>query len=198
MLIVFEGIDRSGKSTQCRLLCEYLRGLGRPTVSIRYPDRNSPYTGAMINEYLSKRLEMSSETASLVLAANLWEIRDQIVTKEDRHIILMDRYIWSNIAYSKARCGEGQVYERIAEGLPTPDLLIFLDVDPERAAERGGFGEERFDKIEFQQKVDSTMEILKERADCPLLVIDSARSIEDIHLEITSRVFGLLKQSEEI
>jgi dTMP kinase len=67
--------------------------------------------------------------------------------------VLADRYSFSGIAYSVRK---GLPYEwcRAPEvGLPAPDLTLFLDVSPEVAATRGGYGQERYEKEEVQKGV---------------------------------------------
>ena len=67
--------------------------------------------------------------------------------------IICDRYAFSGIAFSAAK---GLPYEwcRAPDvSLPAPDLTLFLDISPEKAKERGGYGEERYEKEEMQKKV---------------------------------------------
>jgi dTMP kinase len=70
--------------------------------------------------------------------------------------VLADRYAFSGIAFSASKVAAGLTYEwcRSPEiGLPAPDLTVFLDIDPEKARERGGYGEERYEKEEMQKRV---------------------------------------------
>ncbi|PJF18328.1 hypothetical protein PSACC_01876 [Paramicrosporidium saccamoebae] len=125
---------------------------------MRYPDRNSPHTGKLISEYLERKVEMPLTAASLLLVANLWEMRDAIEKElAAGTTILMDRYLWSHMAYSAARGMDQTVSAMIGKGLPLPDLTIFLDADPETVSQRGGYGLERFEKIDFQRQVSSVM-----------------------------------------
>jgi dTMP kinase len=67
--------------------------------------------------------------------------------------VICDRYAFSGIAFSTAK---GLSYEwcRSPEiRLPAPDLTVFLDITPEKAKERGGYGEERYEKEELQKEV---------------------------------------------
>jgi len=70
--------------------------------------------------------------------------------------VLADRYAFSGVAFSASKAAAGLTYEwcRSPEiGLPAPDLTVFLDIDPEKARERGGYGEERYEKEEVQRRV---------------------------------------------
>jgi dTMP kinase len=158
MFIVFEGIDKSGKSTQCQLLYEYFENCEKPAMLLKYPDRNSPMTGPIINDYLTGKIELSPNAASILLAANLWELKDKILQQlQIGTTIIIDRYTWSNIAYSVARGMNQQTCEIINSGLPIPNFIIFMDVDPLTASKRSGFGKEIFEKLEFQQSVYKIM-----------------------------------------
>lgn len=67
--------------------------------------------------------------------------------------VLCDRYAFSGIAFSASK---GLSYEwcRAPDiSLPAPDLTLFLDITPEKAKERGGYGEERYEKEEMQRRV---------------------------------------------
>lgn len=115
-LIVFEGGDKCGKSTQCNLLYKKLlenetikervklaKYPGKPNVLIVIQDRSN-VTGHLVNKYLKGEIELNPIAASLLLAANLWESKDKLtMTTTNDDIVIMDRYFYSNIAYSAAR-----------------------------------------------------------------------------------------------
>lgn len=73
--------------------------------------------------------------------------------------LVVDRYAYSGVAYSAAKGAQGMDLDwcRAADaGLPAPDLVVFLHISREAAAARAGFGEERYEKQEFQDKVGSS------------------------------------------
>lgn len=68
--------------------------------------------------------------------------------------VVMDRYAFSGIAFSAAKPGMSVGWCADPDaGLPMPDVLLFMDLSPEKAASRGGFGEERYEKPAFQAAV---------------------------------------------
>ena len=73
-------------------------------------------------------------------------------------------------------------------GLPSPDCIIYLDMPVEDAAKRGAFGEERYEKIDFQIKVREKFMALKEADEAagavPWHTVDAAQSIEAIKEQI--------------
>lgn len=192
MLIVFEGVDRSGKSTQCRMLKEALEELGYRVKYYRYPDRTLPHTGAVVNEYLAKTIDMPPNAASLLLASVLWAQQDTLRLEDDNTIVLMDRHVWSSIAYSVTRGMDESVMRRISKGLQDPDLILFIDAPPELAARRGDFGKERFDKIEFQASVASIMRRLSEESTTPVFKLDASLDPSHISRTILATVLSLV------
>lgn len=71
-LIVVEGLDRSGKSTQCQRLVETLLATGSPAKLLKFPDRTT-HIGQMINAYLTSNTELSDHVIHLLFSANRWE-----------------------------------------------------------------------------------------------------------------------------
>ena len=73
-LIVLEGLDRSGKSSQSSRMISYLEGLGVSAELWRFPDR-STCVGQMISSYLANKSELDDRTIHLLFSANRWEKR---------------------------------------------------------------------------------------------------------------------------
>jgi dTMP kinase len=73
-LIVLEGLDRSGKTSQSSRLLSYLEGLGHSTELWRFPDRSTS-VGQMISAYLSNKSHLDDRTIHLLFSANRWEKR---------------------------------------------------------------------------------------------------------------------------
>ncbi|CDF33279.1 unnamed protein product [Chondrus crispus] len=163
-LIVFEGLDRCGKTTQTRLCVE---GLSRTGVKLaaglpwRFPDRTTPI-GEVLNTYLTSKTELGDEAAHLLFSANRWEkaatIREALGRGET---VVYDRYAYSGVAYSVAK-GLGMEWCLAAdEGLPRPDVVVFLEVGVDEARGREGFGGERFEEAETQKRVGAVFDRLK-------------------------------------
>lgn len=67
--------------------------------------------------------------------------------------IICDRYAFSGVAFSASKGLPFEWCRTPDIGLPAPDLSLFLDISPEKAKERGGYGEERYEKEEMQRRV---------------------------------------------
>lgn len=157
--IVIEGLDRSGKSTQASLLHDRLldpqdaEATTPKVVLLKFPDRTTAI-GKTIEAYLHSKSDLDDRAIHLLFSANRWELASTITAHlAQGTTVLADRYSFSGIAYSVRK---GLPYEwcRAPEvGLPAPDLTLFLDISPEVAATRGGYGQERYEKEEVQKGV---------------------------------------------
>ncbi|KAI0831956.1 thymidylate kinase [Trametes gibbosa] len=159
--IVIEGLDRSGKSTQTTQLEQRFKSTGRPVRLVKFPDRTTPI-GKMIDAYLRSQSEMDDHTIHLLFSANRWELAQSITDSLNAGTtVVCDRYAFSGIAFSAAKNKLGMSYEwcRAPDiGLPAPDLTLFLDVTPEKARERGGYGAERYENGDMQERVQHVFE----------------------------------------
>lgn len=188
-LLVFEGLDRSGKSTQCALLVERLRERGDRVEHVRFPNRSTPI-GQMINSYLAGESEVEDHVVHLLFSANRWEMAPQITRWIAEGVtVVVDRYYYSGCVYSAAKQipGLGLEWARHPDvGLPRPDLCIFLDVSPETASQRGGFGVEKYEQTDFQARVRELFEVMWRHPDeeNDVVVVNADRGMEDVERTI--------------
>ncbi|KAI1458857.1 thymidylate kinase-domain-containing protein [Annulohypoxylon moriforme] len=154
--IVFEGMDRAGKTTQAKLLQQRCVESGREVRFMRFPDRTTPI-GQMIDSYLKGETEVEDHVIHLLFSANRWEAVKKIKSElEAGHTIICDRFYHSGIVYSAAKNIKSLSlsWAKAPEvGLPRPDMVLFLDLDEEVARERGGWGGEVYEKGEIQRRV---------------------------------------------
>lgn len=155
-LVVLEGLDRSGKTTQVKLLEQRFLELGRSVKVMRFPDRTTPI-GQMIDGYLKSQVDMDDHVIHLLFSANRWEAAKQITALLSAGTtVLCDRYYYSGMVYSAAKQNPALPlrWARAPEvGLPRPDLVLFLDLTEEQAKARGGWGDELYERAEMQRRV---------------------------------------------
>eukprot|EP01031_Cornospumella_fuschlensis_P033427 gene33427-40435_t len=149
------GLDRSGKSTQVSLLTQYLAERSK-VEQIRFPDRTT-VIGGLINNYLQSTQELNDCSIHLLFSANRWESSVALEKKLKEGVNLVcDRYAYSGVAYSSAKGLDLKWCMTCDQGLPAPDCIFFLDIPVQDAVNRGQYGEERYEKADFQAKVRSS------------------------------------------
>uniref|UniRef100_A0A914XHV0 Thymidylate kinase n=1 Tax=Plectus sambesii TaxID=2011161 RepID=A0A914XHV0_9BILA len=180
-LIVFEGCDRSGKTTQTQKLFDCLVAMGRKVELWRFPERTTG-VGKMIDEYLKSGNNLPDEAIHLLFSANRWETAPLLKSKLAAGVtIITDRYAFSGVAFSAAKGLDLNWCKSPDVGLPLPDCVVFCDLHPEKAAKRGGFGEERYENIDMQLKVYHQFQKLRQS---DWKVVDASQSVDDMHEEI--------------
>ena len=182
--IVFEGLDKSGKSTACRALTDTLNKF-RHAELISFPNRSSP-TGKLINEYLSRKdSTLPPEAIHLLFSANRWEMQKDIKDKLEKGVdVVCDRYYHSGIAYSYANGVDMEWACHADEGLLQPDLIIYLDSSAETLAKREGYGGEVFERLEFQKAVREGFVLLLNGHDLMGRVGVEGLSIEECNRQV--------------
>lgn len=91
-LIVLEGLDRCGKTSQSSRLLSYLEGLGHTAELWRFPDRTTS-VGQMISAYLSNQSQLDDHTIHLLFSANRWEKRCVSISCNAHFVLLRIMYI---------------------------------------------------------------------------------------------------------
>lgn len=116
--------------------------------------------------------------------------------------VVMDRYAFSGVAFSAAKPGLDVAWCAAPDaGLPMPDVLLFMDLPPEKAAARGGFGEERYEKPAFQAAVRAAFEELRASLAARVgsawwCTLDAAGSIEEVAARVEGAVAAPLASTQ--
>ncbi|MDD6160958.1 MAG: thymidylate kinase [Oscillospiraceae bacterium] len=145
-LIVFEGTDGSGKSTQFRLACDALKAEGREFRTCRYPQYEEE-SSALVRMYLggqfgSRPSDVNAYAASAFYAVDRYAGYKKLWGKyyEEGGLMMMDRYTTSNAVHQASKMpGEARedFFRWLADfeyrdlGLPSPDLVFWLDMPVE-------------------------------------------------------------------
>lgn len=161
MLVVIEGLDGSGKSTQVKRLRSYLESKTDNLEYIHFPRYDAPVYGELIGKFLRGGFgsidSVHPQLVALLYAEDRHGAAPQMRrTLDEGGIVLLDRYVYSNIAYQCAKIDDPQEREALRKwifdteygqfGLPKPDLNIFLDVPigfVEKKLEAGRKGDDR-------------------------------------------------------
>ncbi|XP_058460690.1 uncharacterized protein LOC131436167 isoform X2 [Malaya genurostris] len=161
-LVVLEGCDRAGKTTQCKRIVELLTNAGHKAKFMNFPDR-STHCGALINSYLTKQENFNDQCIHLLFTFNRWELKHKMEQLlQDGVSLIVDRYSYSGVAFSAAKGLDVEWCKGPETGLLKPDLVILLTLSAEAMAKRGGFGDERYEVPELQRKVMEKFLALKD------------------------------------
>ncbi|MCM1178463.1 MAG: thymidylate kinase [Bacteroidales bacterium] len=143
MLIVLEGLDGAGKSTQVKRLRKYLERVCHGLEYIHFPRYDAPVYGGLISRFLRGDFGSNEAVHPQLVALLFAEDRHGAAADMKRVLaeggaVLLDRYVYSNIAYQCAKLEDSTEKEALRDwifnteygdfGLPVPDLNIFLDV----------------------------------------------------------------------
>lgn len=144
MLIVLEGLDGAGKSTQIKYLQKYFQDLGKEVKYLHFPRFDAPVYGEMIAKFLRGDFgnidSVHPMTVALMYAGDRGDaaplMREWLEVKN--YVVILDRYIYSNIAFQCAKISDESEREELRNWIfeteykyfkiPVPDINIFLDV----------------------------------------------------------------------
>jgi dTMP kinase len=191
VLITFEGIDRSGKTTQARLLKE---ALGEDALLVREPG-GTPLAERIRRLVKDPSVELSAIVETLLFGAARAELVATVIRPAlaEGKIVICDRYVDSTVAYQGGarRLGIDRVEALnrwITDGLE-PDLTFLLEIEPGGASARPG----ETDRLEaegkaLQEAVAVAYEVLAERHSERYVRIDAAREPEAVHRSVLACV----------
>lgn len=197
LLIAVEGIDGTGKSTQIKLLADYLRQKGCEVVVTREPTAG-PW-GRRIRELYQDR---SSCTPEEELEMFINDRRDHVrkvigPALASGRIVLTDRYYFSTAAYQGAAGMDVEHIFACNRFAPQPDLVILLTMDPQisirRISEIRGEKPNDFEQVDQLRKVAELFESFTQPCICRVPAEDS---VDQVHQRIRQHVDTLLREKK--
>lgn len=205
LFVCFEGGEGAGKSTQARLLGEWLTGTGREVVLTHEPGDTG--VGKEIRRILLDPAtgELAPRAEALLYAADKAEHLHEVVWPALRRgaVVVTDRYVDSTLAYQGAGRGldeldrpEGSDLERVVRwstGDLRPHLTVLLDLEPEAGLGRFD-GRDRIEgeSLAFHRRVRQGFLALAGRDPEHYLVLDARAEIGQLATRIRERVAGML------
>ncbi len=194
-LIVFEGIDGTGKSTQCGLLAKSLTDRDVPNIALAEPTRGT--WGTKIRRLLSEGRQGISPQEELS-----WFVNDRkedielniMPALQDNKVVLMDRYYFSTAAYQGALgLDPDQIRLENETFAPIPDRVLIFLTSPETCLERIESSRDQksaFEKLDYLQNVQK---IFKSFEGSHIRFIDSVGSLSEVHEKVLSEVEDLFE-----
>jgi dTMP kinase len=193
LLIVIEGIDGTGKSTQAKRLGEWFSAQGREVILSREPTagpwgmklRESAATGRLSAEdelayFLNDRRQHVEELIAPALAAG--------------KVVILDRYYFSTMAYQGSRGFDPAEIRRKNEVFaPVPDLLLIMDLDVDSSLERIGARGDVANEFEKRENLERCREIFLSLKDESFArVIDSSGTLDEVAERVREAAEGAL------
>ena len=200
MFITFEGIDLSGKSTQIKLLKNYLEQKKKKVISVREPG------GTGISEKIrdilldKDHLKMEYLTEFLLFSSSRQQLTKEIILPHLRkkYFVLSDRYYDSSTAYQgyggKIDLKIINSINKIATDGLIPDLTILINISIDECIKRKKLMKKTEDRIE-QKKISYYNKVIKGYLQIAnsnrkrFIIIDGKKPVDEIHNEIVSSVY---------
>ena len=190
-LIVFEGLDQSGKQTQAEHLRDRLTNLGYTVRLVSFPDYRT-HIGNEIARALAGEREYSPDVMQLLHVANRYEWKAELQQMLDEGwFVVCDRYLASSVAYGEAFGLDAAWLTEIQRFLPRPSVTIMLDIAPETAVTRKSMDRDRYERdLSLQIRVRESYRRLA--AEDAWLLLDGDRPKADIAAEVFTNLASRL------
>lgn len=202
LFIVIDGIDGSGKSGIVKLLHNYLFSKKKYRIlTTREP------TGGIYGSKIREMLRDDKETGSnkekildLFVKDREEHLKNTILpfldsSNDETHIVLCDRYYYSTIAFQHAQDFGIKMLVEKNRNFRKPDVAFILDVEPEAALKRINQDDrklEKFEKLEFMEKVRSNFLGLKDYLEDNIKIIDGNKNIDEVFNDVKREIDNLV------
>jgi dTMP kinase len=193
ILVVFEGIDGSGKSTQAEILLKRLQGENFDVVYFREPSK-----GKWGRKIKKKALHPDSLSPEEELDLFLKDRRENVEKNlkpalQKRRIVILDRYYYSTIAYQGAKGIDEKLIKRMNEEFVVePDLVFIFDINPQKGLERIENRKKKDRLFEREDYLVKVREIFRSFKGEKFIHLDALKSEEEISKEIEEIVLKLV------
>lgn len=199
LFLALDGLDGTGKSTQCRLLADWLRSRGHAVTACTDP--GGTVLGAKIRTLLlDRRQEMTVACEALLFMASRAQLTAEIIRPalDAGRVVVSDRFVLANVVYQGHAGGLDPellwTVGRIATGGLEPDVTLILDLPVEAALARRKGDADRFESraADYQARVREGYLTEARRHPDRLRVIDASPPMEVVHARICQEVARVL------
>ena len=195
-----DGIDGTGKSTQCRLLVEWLNAGGVPAVACADPGGTA--VGDQLRQLLlASRADLSDRAEALLFMASRAELVAKVIRPalDEGRMVVSDRFVTANVVYQGHAHGlppdDLWAVGRFSTGGLLPDLTIILDLPVEAADARRGRPADRMESrgVEYLDRVRRGFLAEAARRPAAFRVVDATPDIEAVQQQLRGVVGDFLR-----
>lgn len=195
MFIVVEGLDGAGKSTQVARLTQWLESQGKRVEYLHFPRFSAPVYGELIARFLRGELgkidEVNPYLVALIYAGDRAEAASMVRSWiAEGVVVLVDRYVLSNIAYQCAKLTEGKKelkewildLEYSSNNIPQPTVTVFLDVPFKFTAAKL-----------TEERTGDDRDYLKGKKDIHEASLDFQESVREVYLDHSAENYHIVE-----
>ena len=203
LFLSLDGVDGAGKSTQCRLLAEWLRGLGRTVTLCRDPG-GTPIGDRVRELLLDPSGSMSAVTESFLYMASRTLLVDQVIrpAMARGEVVLTDRFLLASVVY-QGHAGSVPVSAlwemgRLATGGLMPEVTFVLDLPAEVGLTRKNTARDRMESKGpgFLEQVRQGFLAEARRQPERILVVNAMKPIDVLQAELRQEVGRVLERAD--
>jgi dTMP kinase len=194
IFICLEGLDGCGKSTQAKILANWLKSLDKDVILTAEPTKGP--IGRFLRKIIQGKVEVAPLAEAMLFAADRCDHLEKLVKPAltKGKVVVCERYIYSSLAYQGARGVPEQTIRKLNEQFLRPHLVILLDVPVDVAL--GRMKKRDLDEFEknrkFQERVREIYLLLFKKEGLPIL--DGTLSVSELAEKIKRLVTPLLKE----
>jgi dTMP kinase len=203
LFIVFEGIDGTGKSTQAKILREFLLDMGYQVEIFKEPTKETDAGKKIRASYTSDRPSLETELQWFIEDRE-WNVNTRVLPSlKTKKIVFLDRYYFSTTCYQGARKNGNWhfILKLNRSKFPEPDLTIIFDLKPKIALKRIKQTRQKsntFEGIFYLRKVRKLfLKLYKSDYKGTYLLIDGRKSIDEITTILKKEILILIKEKEK-
>lgn len=197
LLVVFEGLDQSGKQTQAESLRDWLVSKRRRVRLLSFPTYETPI-GAEIGRALHGERDYGADVMQLLYVANRFEWKPEIERELAAGTVLVcDRYLASSIAYGEAQGLNPRWLSDIQAPLPQPDLTVLLDMSPDVSLARKRTDRDKYER-DLQLLGRVRVSYTRQARDGEWTTIDATRDRAAVTDDVRTAVSRLLSGSRAL
>jgi dTMP kinase len=192
LLVVFEGLDQSGKQTQAEALRDWLVSKGRVIRMLSFPTYET-HIGAEIGRALHGERDYGPDVMQLLYVANRFEWKPEIERELAAGTVLVcDRYLASSIAYGEAQGLNPRWLSEIQAPLPQPDLTLLLDMSPDVSLARKRAGRDKYERdLQLLSRVRASY--IRQAREHDWATLDATRDRAAVAADVQDAVFVRLR-----